>query len=80
MACTIYGFQDRPFESENAKSNDIKNLRQSGHFSTAPGQRGIINPSPDLLRVIDAWDQLPDAIRAGIGAMVRATIRGTDNK
>jgi hypothetical protein len=27
---------------------------------------------PDLAVVIDAWDQLPDAVRAGIMAMVRA--------
>ena len=28
--------------------------------------------SPDLAAVIDAWDRLPEAIRAGILAMVKA--------
>jgi hypothetical protein len=28
--------------------------------------------SPDLAAVIDAWPRLPDAIRQGIVAMVRA--------
>jgi hypothetical protein len=28
--------------------------------------------SPDLAMVIEHWDSLPDAIRAGIAAMVRA--------
>jgi hypothetical protein len=27
---------------------------------------------PDLAAVIDAWDRLPEAVRAGIVAMVRA--------
>jgi hypothetical protein len=28
--------------------------------------------NPDLAAVIDAWDRLPEAIRAGIVAMVQA--------
>ena len=27
---------------------------------------------PDLAAVVDAWDRLPEAVRAGIVAMVRA--------
>jgi hypothetical protein len=27
---------------------------------------------PDLAAVIDAWDRLPEAVRAGIVAMVKA--------
>jgi hypothetical protein len=27
---------------------------------------------PDLATVVDAWDRLPEAVRAGIVAMVRA--------
>jgi len=27
---------------------------------------------PDLATVMDAWDQLPEAVRAGIVAMVKA--------
>jgi hypothetical protein len=36
------------------------------------GLRSIQVPDPDLTAVIDAWDQLPAAVRAGIAAMVRA--------
>jgi hypothetical protein len=39
---------------------------------------------PDLAEVIEHWDQLPEAIRAGIVAMVRASVpseghRDSDN-
>jgi hypothetical protein len=30
---------------------------------------------PDLTTVVDAWDRLPEAVRAGIVAMVRASTR-----
>jgi hypothetical protein len=41
---------------------------------TAQGQRGASN-DPDLAAVIDAWDRLPEALRAGIVAMVKATAK-----
>jgi len=28
---------------------------------------------PDLVEVVEAWDKLPEAVRAGIMAMVRAS-------
>jgi hypothetical protein len=34
-------------------------------------QRAASN-DPDLAAVIDAWDRLPEAVRAGIVAMVKA--------
>jgi hypothetical protein len=42
---------------------------------TAQGQRAeqdLLETDPDLTVVIDAWDRLPEAVRAGIVAMVRA--------
>jgi hypothetical protein len=30
---------------------------------------------PDLATVVDAWDRLPEAVRAGIVAMVKAAGR-----
>jgi hypothetical protein len=30
------------------------------------------DPDPDLQAVIDSWDRLPTAVRAGIVAMVKA--------
>jgi hypothetical protein len=38
---------------------------------TALGQRAILH-DPSLVDVINAWDRLPEAIRAGIVAMVTA--------
>jgi hypothetical protein len=29
---------------------------------------------PDLARIVNAWDRLPEAVRAGIVAMVRAAV------
>jgi hypothetical protein len=31
---------------------------------------------PDLATVVNAWDRLPEAVRAGIVAMVRAAASG----
>jgi hypothetical protein len=31
---------------------------------------------PDLATVVNAWDRLPEAIRAGIVAMVQAASKG----
>jgi hypothetical protein len=39
---------------------------------SALGQRAA-PVDPDLAIVIDAWDRLPEAVRAGILAMVKAT-------
>ena len=38
---------------------------------------GTCQTDPDLAAVIDAWDRLPEALRAGIMAMVKAAA-GTD--
>ncbi|MBN2563450.1 MAG: hypothetical protein JXQ75_21225 [Phycisphaerae bacterium] len=40
-----------------------------------PGAQGR-NLSPDLQDVVNAWPSLPDAIRAGIVAMIRAAKGG----
>jgi hypothetical protein len=42
---------------------------------TAQGQRAALD-DPDLAAVIDAWDRLPEAVRAGIVAMVKAASSG----
>jgi hypothetical protein len=38
---------------------------------SAHGQRAT-SSDPDLAAVIDAWDRLPEAVRAGIVAIVKA--------
>jgi hypothetical protein len=41
---------------------------------TAHGQRAAYD-DPDLAAVIAAWDRLPEAVRAGIVAMVQAVAK-----
>ena len=42
--------------------------------SSSPGSRADNRPlDDDLRRLIDAWPTLPDAVRAGIVAMVKVT-------
>jgi hypothetical protein len=50
--------------------------------AAAHRQRAAANPSHDLTQVIDSWPELPEAIRAGILAMVRAFLDapGTRNE
>lgn len=55
------------------KSNPQNGLRFACPPVTAQGQRATPNPPPDLAAVIDAWPELPEAIRAGIVAMIRAS-------
>jgi hypothetical protein len=62
--------------SGNPNSGCRKDLRiatppVSHHFPTDTCQT-----DPDLTAVIHAWDRLPEAVRAGIVAMVRAASKG----
>jgi len=50
-------------------------LRQDNADWTALGQRAASNDR-GLTAVIEAWDRLPDAVRAGIVAMVKAASNG----
>jgi predicted ATPase len=34
----------------------------------------LTQKSPDLALLVESWDQLPDAVRAGIVAMVKAAV------
>ncbi len=61
---------------ESPKSQSDKNLRTSPpslghHLATDTCQT-----DPDLMTVVDAWDRLPEAVRAGIVAMVKAASKG----
>jgi hypothetical protein len=54
---------------------DVKGL--SGHrrvFIPALALPNSPDPDPDLAEVMDAWPALPDAVRAGILAMVKASV------
>jgi hypothetical protein len=36
----------------------------------------MLPADPDLKAVVEAWDRLPEAVRAGIVAMVKAAAKG----
>jgi hypothetical protein len=55
---------------ENTGNTEIRN--QSGAESGALGAREA-PLDPDLLAVVDAWPALPESVKAGILAMIRAT-------
>jgi hypothetical protein len=48
-------------------------LGQGGAESGAP-LPGNPDIAPDLLAIVDAWPRLPESIRAGILALVRAAV------
>ena len=59
--------------AESHKDDTDNDLRMSTpsvghHLATDTCQT-----DPDLASVVDAWDRLPEAVRAGIVAMVKAT-------
>jgi hypothetical protein len=64
------GLQNR--RTDSAISVHVKSFRNQAPSFTALGQCEASN-DPDLAAVIEAWDRLPEAISASIGAMVRAS-------
>ncbi len=52
----------------NQNGIQVNDLRQRGTELTAHGQCAESNDA-DLSSVIEAWDRLPEALRAGIVAM-----------
>ena len=64
----------KPQTSERKCSND-NGLQDSAESGTTPSTTTVQENSPidpDLAAVIDAWPALPDAVKAGIVAMVGA--------
>jgi hypothetical protein len=53
--------------------NQSGSNRTPSATKTATGLRqACVTGDPDLAAVVDAWPELPEAIRAGISAMVKA--------
>ena len=50
----------------------VKSLRISTPPVSHPIPTDTCKTSPDLAIVVENWDRLPEAVRAGIVAMVRA--------
>ncbi|HUS46374.1 MAG TPA: hypothetical protein VM219_10195 [Phycisphaerae bacterium] len=66
----------RGLELSNVTPSKNRDLRDSQNASGAEcgAEKAICEPiDPDLQRVIDAWPNLPEAVKAGIVAMVRAS-------
>jgi hypothetical protein len=57
-----------PPSRQDANDNDQKRPLTATQNATHP-----LPEDADLIAVIEAWDQLPEAIRQGIVAMVRAS-------
>jgi hypothetical protein len=70
---TTFGFEVRGHEAANPIGH--KDLGNSDYDVAALGQRAA-STDPDLAAVIDAWGQLPEALRTGIVAMVKAATKG----
>ena len=70
------GFEPRLTDPESGNPCEIPEENgafcKMGAFAVAVETK-VCSHAPDLQTVIDAWDALPDAIRAGILAMVRST-------
>ena len=60
-----------------------ENPEETTHFSESGAESGANDPKndpidPDLALVVERWDSLPDAVRAGIVAMVKAASPGNE--
>jgi hypothetical protein len=58
----------------NSSDNDTVSISSGAKSGANDSQNGRIDP--DLARVVERWDALPEAIRAGIVAMVKAASAG----
>ena len=58
--------------AENRKGQSRNDLRIAAPAVSHPIPTDTCHNNPDLAAVIEAWDRLPEAIKAGILAMVKA--------
>jgi hypothetical protein len=57
--------------SSRQNATDIDTIRDPSATENAPSTRVVADP--DLAIVVDSWHRLPEAIRAGILAMVKSS-------
>ena len=62
------GFANRSPTPENTEKTDVSVAVGANAVALGPKVEQF---APDLQAIIDAWPKLPDAIKAGIVAMVR---------
>ena len=63
--------RDHPASSDN----DLQSIRNQGGAESGAVGAPDRPTDPDLQHLITAWPDLPDAVKAGITAMVQATTR-----
>ncbi|MDX9912882.1 MAG: hypothetical protein RBS39_13745 [Phycisphaerales bacterium] len=71
----------QPPKSSEKTPNQGRGGNKSGNIVGGDGTAALAAASqlptdPDLARVVEAWENLPAAVRAGIVAMVRASVPG----
>jgi hypothetical protein len=66
--------------TDRRKSNPARDHRPESTHKPTPFdpilRHDTCQTDPDLARIVAAWDRLPEAVRAGIVAMVRAAASG----
>jgi hypothetical protein len=68
-----------PPSRTDTTENDAERPRVTPQITTHPQPAPEVAPSAlpaDLQFIVDAWSELPDAIKAGLLAVVRATVKG----
>ena len=73
---TPRGLEQTDVTSGNSKG--LAELSESGGAESGADRPIFEHFSPDLQQVIDAWADLPEAVRTGIVAMVKAAGRGCE--
>ena len=67
-----------PETAVSSKRTQITETNSTPASTSDPIRRSEHPISDDLRAVVDAWPMLPDAVRAGIVAMVKAASAGTE--
>jgi hypothetical protein len=62
-----------PADSKGNSHNSPEGASKCASLSTVP-----VHSDPDLTKVVDVWSTLPEAIKVGIMAMVKASTPGKE--
>jgi hypothetical protein len=63
-------------QADRPKEGQGKDLHRGAKPVSHSFPTDTCQTDPDLATVVNAWDRLPEAVRAGIVAMVKAASRG----